>query len=71
MEVEDANEESDAEENDSNDIKLEQEDELPAVPCSKGIIHDVEWIGDSVAHHKQRTYYTAAKVGEGLPCHFQ
>lgn len=64
MEVENANEDSDAEEHDSNEIKREQEDELPAVPCSKGIIHDVEWIGESVAQHKQRSYYTAAKVGK-------
>lgn len=62
MEVEHNN--HDSENNDFNKRKRKRLNNLPAVNCSENIIHDVKWIGNPVVQHKQRTYYTAAKVGK-------
>lgn len=63
MEIENANEESDTEE-DGQKESNRGEDLLPAGPCSKRIIHDVEWIGNSLTVYAGRTYYNSAKVGK-------
>lgn len=51
-------------ENEDEDVVEEKDDIDEKVPCSKRILHKVEWTSDKSCEYKGRTYFTEAKVGK-------
>ncbi|KAK9745054.1 Cytosine specific DNA methyltransferase replication foci domain [Popillia japonica] len=63
MAIEDAENDEDGEEQDLTVEKDVNPDE-PPIPCSKRILHKVEWVDAPIFEYNDRTYYAAAKVGD-------
>lgn len=63
MAIEDAENDEDGEEQDLTVEKDVNPDE-PPIPCSKRILHKVEWVDAPIFEYNDRTYYAAAKVGK-------
>lgn len=61
MEIQNADEESDSDEDQSG---TENTGENKLLPCSKRIIHKTEWIGEPILSCDDRIYYHSAKVGK-------